>query len=223
MRKRFPNYKDYANATFETIFNAQDLKDAYTLKANYFSTSYIENQGDGKFDIRPLPIETQFAPIFGMTVGDYNNDGNLDVLMVGNSYAAEVNWGRYDASVGCYLQGDGEGNFKNIPAKDSGFLVRGDAKGMAEIRIGEGNKILQLIAINSESVKVFENNTSNLQKSMLILPYETHATLTLKNGKKRKQEFYHGSSYLSQSSRKLTINGQIITVEIFDAQGNKRK
>lgn len=97
------------------------------------------------------------------------------------------------------MQGDGKGNFKYIPAKDSDFLVRGDAKGMAEIQIGESDKMLQLIAINSEGIKTFENRIINTQKIIPILPDETHAILALKNGKKRKQEFYHGNTYLSQS------------------------
>ncbi len=248
MRKRFPNYVAYANAPFEKIFGEQDLKDAYIVRANYFATSYIENQGDGKFDIRPLPLEMQFAPVFGTVVNDYNNDGNLDVLMVGNSYAPEVNWGRYDASFGAYLQGDGKGNFKAIPNNDSGLLVKGDAKGMAEICIGKigavvrkntdnrvsgnhpspalegaGGRLIHLIAINSEGIKTIENHIVNTQKVISILPNERYAILTLKNGKKRKQEFYWGRTYLSQSSRNLKVNQEVISVEVFDEKGKVRK
>jgi hypothetical protein len=256
MRRRFPNYIDYAQSPFEKVFTAQDLKDTYVVKANYFSTSYIENQGNGKFDVRPMPVEAQFAPTFGMTVNDYNNDGNLDVLMVGNSYAPEVNWGRYDASFGVCLQGDGKGNFKAIPNKDSGLMVKGDAKGMVEVFLpqpltpagkgsvvskdtdngkGENNdngkipsplgraRVGLLIAINSEGIKTIENQVINLQKVITILPNEQYAILTLKNGQKRKQEFYFGNTYLSQSSRNLKISKEVVGVEIFDEQGKIRK
>ncbi len=230
MRRRFPNYIDYATASFEKVFSKEELKDAYVVRANYFSTSYIENLGNGKFDIRPLPIETQFAPIFGMAIGDYNDDGNLDVLMVGNSYAPEVNWGRYDASYGVYLQGDGKGNFKTIPNKDSGFLVKGDAKGMAEIfmptssmqREAKG-RLIHLVAINSEGIKAVENQIINTQKIVSILPNEKYAILMLKNGKKRKHEFYYGSTYLSQSSRILKIDKEVIDIEVIDDKGKSRK
>lgn len=231
MRKRFPNYIDYATSPFERIFSEQELKDAYIVRANYFSSSYIENQGNGKFDIRPLPVEAQFAPMFGMTVNDYNNDGNLDVLMVGNSYAPEVNWGRYDASLGVYLQGDGKGNFKTVSNKDSGLLVKGDAKGIAEVCIGKvvrkdtdnSVRVGLLIALNSEGIKAIDNQVINMQKIIPISNSDRYAILTLKNGKKRKQEFYYGNTYLSLSSQNLKVSKEIISVEIFDEKGKVRK
>jgi hypothetical protein len=131
---------------------------------------------------------------------------------------------------GVYLQGDGKGNFKTIPNKDSGFLVKGDAKGMAEIfmptssmqREAKG-RLIHLVAINSEGIKAVENQIINTQKIVSILPNEKYAILMLKNGKKRKHEFYYGSTYLSQSSRILKIDKEVIDIEVIDDKGKSRK
>ena len=37
------------------------------------------NRGD-HFEARPLPLEAQFAPAFGLTVADFDGDGDLDLL-----------------------------------------------------------------------------------------------------------------------------------------------
>jgi hypothetical protein len=46
----------------------------------------IENQGNGKFAIRPLPLRAQVSSIYGMVVYDVNGDGNLDLVYHGNFY-----------------------------------------------------------------------------------------------------------------------------------------
>lgn len=129
LRKRFPRYESYGRATLKNVFTQEQLKEATIYHANYMESSYIENQGNGKFKIKALPVEVQFAPLNGMLSRDINGDGNLDILAVGNNYAAEVFTGRYDALNGLYLQGDGKGNFTSVQLNRSGwfFLVMGKA------------------------------------------------------------------------------------------------
>jgi hypothetical protein len=52
---------------------------------------------------------------------------------------------------------------------------------------------------------------------------DTYAIATLKNGKKRKMEFYNGSGYLSQDSRFIDMNDEIASLSIFDAKNTKRE
>ena len=58
---------------------------------------------------------------------------------------------------------------------------------------------------------------------MKLNPDDLSATLTFNNGKIQKEEFYYGSSFLSQSSRFLSIGKNVTTAEILDIKGNKRK
>jgi hypothetical protein len=112
MRKRFTLYEDYALAKAEDLFTEEELKMAYTVRAEHLQTSYLQNLGGGRFRLTALPLPAQFAPVFGMLANDYDGDGNLDVLLTGNSYATEVQTGRYDALPGLFLKGDGKGNFR---------------------------------------------------------------------------------------------------------------
>jgi hypothetical protein len=58
--------------------------------------------------VKPLPLQAQLAPVFGLVCADLDEDGNLDVLLTGNSFSTEVMAGRYDAGYGLCLLGDGK-------------------------------------------------------------------------------------------------------------------
>ncbi|MFD2572691.1 VCBS repeat-containing protein [Spirosoma soli] len=220
-RKKFPSYASYAKASLSDIVSADDLTHAYTAKSETFHSVYIENQGHGQFRTRPLPVAAQLAPLFGMTTGDYNQDGYLDLLLTGNSYATEAITGRYDAFSGLLLAGNGKGNFTPISAQKSGFFVGGDAKGLAELSLSSGRRLL-LAAQNNDSLKAFSQPTK-LTKTIRAKPLDAYAVIKLTNGRTIRQEFYYGSAYLSQSSRVLTVPANVTEVFVYDFMGKSRR
>ncbi len=219
IRTRFRTYQPYAKATFEKSFLESELSSAYTVCSERFESSYIENLGGGKLRIKALPLLTQVAPIYGIITDDFDHDGNLDALLVGNSYSTEVSTGRYDAFIGVYLRGDGNGNFVVVPVNKSGFFVDGDAKGLAALRLNNGQQVI-LAANNSGNLKA--HVTGKEGKYFRATRDDSYAIITLKNGKTYKHEFYYGSTYLSQSSRTITINDKIDSVIVYDFKGKKR-
>jgi hypothetical protein len=218
MRARFRDYTSYAAATFKEAFRPDEIEDAYVVRCETFASSFIENLGNGKFEIHNLPIEAQFTPIYGMISKDFNEDGNLDLLCVGNSYATEVQTGRYDAQGSFLLIGNGKGQF-TVNRKE--INVIGDNKAISEL-VNADSSSLFLISSNSDSLHVYSLNQSP-QKIVSISPDETYAIITFRDGKKCRREFYYGSTYLSQSTRRLTISPNIQSVVIYDSAGNKRE
>ena len=153
MRRRFSDYETYARTALKDVFTAEEMEGAYVLQAERLTTSYLENQGDGTFTIRDMPIITQTAPVYRMIADDLNDDGFTDVMMVGNSYATEVHQGWYDAFVGQVLLGDGSGNFRSLSLEESGFYVDTDAKDMIKLR--RNGEPLWVVANNNDSLSVF--------------------------------------------------------------------
>jgi len=100
---------------------------------------YFENMGNGKFEGRPLPLAAQTSPIYSFLVDDFDEDGNLDALAIGNFHGFRPDLGKADASSRYFLKGDGKGNFTILSSEESGFFVS-----------GEGREIL---FINSETEK----------------------------------------------------------------------
>lgn len=219
MRKRFPRYAEFATAEFSEIFSPEDLKGAYILKAENFESSYLQNDL-GKFTIKPLPLEAQFSPMFGMTVLDANNDGNLDVLAVGNSYGTEISLGRYDASYGNLLMGDGEGNFINADVGNSGFTVKGDLKGVAKLYSAVGETLI-LVSRNNGALEVFKVKYPE-GEIIRLQTMDAWALINFPDGRKRKVDLHYGSTYLSHSDRVLTVPSSATSVVVTTFAGHER-
>jgi hypothetical protein len=218
-RQRFQNYAKFSQATIKEILKPEELKDALILKANWLKSSYVENKGNGVFEIKDLPIQAQFAPIFGMITQDFDQDGNLDVLLTGNDFAAEVSVGRHDALNGLLLEGKGNGAFVAISLEKSGYCVIGDAKSLVKIMSPKG-KLLTVTSQNKNSLRFFEYHFP--VKTITLNSNETTALLKLKNGKTRREEIGFGSSFLSQSAHHLIISSDVQSVEIIGSKGVKR-
>jgi len=225
MRKKFPTYKAYGYASMHDIWNDNNLKDAIVMKATDMQSSYIENKGNGHFTIKPLPLQAQQAPVYGMKSEDIDEDGNLDVIMVGNDYGMDPYSGRHDAFIGLCMKGDGKGNFVPVDLQKSGFFVNGDGKGLATVHTAKNEDIL-IATQNQDSLMVYSKNPSyrkDILKWIGLKPDDFYTDVIYKDGKKRRIEFYYGSTYLSQSSRTLPIDKNYKAVTITNYKGIKRK
>ncbi|WKN44786.1 VCBS repeat-containing protein [Tunicatimonas pelagia] len=222
IRQRFPSYEKYGLATINTVFSEEELSSGIAYHATHLASSYIENQGDGKFTVTALPTEAQFAPLFGMLARDINQDGYLDILAVGNSYATEIATGRYDALNGLYLEGNGKGEFVSRSMNESGWYVPGDAKGLAELRSGSGESVF-LVTQNQDSLLVFANSSvRKLNPILQLQPIDSWAEVELADGTTVKYEFYYGSTYLSQVTRRITLPSTAVSATVYDFKGNSR-
>ena len=159
---------------------------------------WIENLGEGKFKTHMLPLMAQISAMNGIQIKDINQDGHLDIMYVGNNYANEVFMGRYDASNGGILLGNGKGKFTYLD--QSGLFVPQDAKSLITIDLGQ--KGLAFIASQNRgkmhAFAVLSNawTRMNIPKGIQGFEYQF-------KGQKQRVEWTYGSSYLGQSA-----NGQ---------------
>jgi enediyne biosynthesis protein E4 len=199
LKKKMPSYDIFGSSTLTEIYGSGNLEQSLHLEATTFESALLLNKGSSAFELRALPKEAQFAPITGTLIEDLDRDGCLDVLLVGNQYAVEVETGRYDAMKGLYLKGNCQGEFSPVNYSKSGFLVDGDARAMSLIGIGEANRPAIIVTINEDKVKIFDLNNSAEFKAIRLK--EDREKVVLQNGKQRKFEYYWGAGYLSQHSR----------------------
>lgn len=220
MRARFKTYESYSDVTFEQAFLPEEIEGSYILRSTLFESSFLENQGDGRFAVKALPKDCQMGPIEGIIVDDFDGDGALDALLTGNSYTTEVSTGRYDAIKGIVLKGNGKGQFASMSTARSGFLNDWDTSGLSKLTKADGN-LYVLSANNDGPLKIFELNQQEGQYKSINVPANVlSAEIVLKNGSSYKQEFYHGEGYLSQQSRSIRINRNIRTIHFKDNQDN---
>lgn len=83
-----------------------------------------------EFEVRELPSQAQVSPIYAIASGDFDHDGDIDIILGGNLYAVKPEVGRYDASYGTFLKNDGKGNFV-VGKPAEGFFVQGEVRDFA--------------------------------------------------------------------------------------------
>lgn len=202
-RRKFDRYKYFALSTEQTFFTEEEKKDARVLTGNYDRSAWVENLGNGKFTLHELPWQAQLAPMNGMLAEDINQDGFLDLIQVGNDYGNEVFIGRLDASIGWVFVGDGKGGFTSIPARESGFVVPGDAKALVKLA-RSGGEALYIASQNRSKLLAFAAKQQGT--SVLQVPADAMAVeLVLANGKKQRIDTSYGAGFGSQSSRTLHL------------------
>lgn len=219
LRSKFQNYKSYAVATIDQLFTQKQLEGALKLKANNFSSSFFRNDGNGHFTSFALPAQAQFSAMNGMVTDDFDGDGNLDVLINGNDFCTDVLVGRYDASNGLMLKGDGHGRFTPQSILESGLFIPGNGKAMVKLR-GSNGKYLVAATQNRGPLKIFELREQT--GSIALRKDEINATLTFKDGTTQKQEFYYGTSFLSQSARFILTGKNLKSVTITNQKGQTK-
>ncbi len=149
LKKRFPDYESFKNASIRNIFTEDELKEANLLQTTTLSSLILINEGDFKFNVQLLPVEAQISNIYAITTNDFDNDGDQDIVMGGNLYNVKPEVGRYDASYGVYLENMGDLKFK--ARKDgNGFSVKGEVRDM----IIHNDQLI--VARNSDSLAIFK-------------------------------------------------------------------
>lgn len=155
INKRFPAYTKYAGKPIEDLFEKQELHgpNAIEHEVNTFESVYVENKGNGAFEMKPLPREAQISKVFAMRAIDVDKDGFLDLLLGGNLYGASTYQGRYDASYGLVLKGSKDG-FQSIMPTDAGFVLDGEVRDIKTLKTAQGTRIV--VARNNRNPQVFK-------------------------------------------------------------------
>jgi hypothetical protein len=219
LKKKFTNYKSFATATMDEILSPEQRQGAIRLKTNTQQSCYLRNEGDGKFTMIPLPQQAQLSVLNGMVVDDFDQDGQLDIAVNGNDYGTDVSTGRYDALNGLLLKGDGKGNFRPLSILQSGIYFPGNGKALVKLQ-STGGKYMLAASQNKGKLQVLE--LKRPQKMARVNPSDLSATIKYKDGRSARQEFYYGSSFLSQSGRYININNDMASVTIVNSKGLSR-
>ncbi|UBM60508.1 VCBS repeat-containing protein [Marinilongibacter aquaticus] len=200
LRTRFNTYKAFSEVRANDLLTEEEQELAEKHYLNYNATALIENLGGGKFTVKRLPMQVQFAPVSGMLTGDFDQDGLLDVLFAGNKYNNEMFVGKMDALNGLLLLGNGDGTF--TVRKHSGFNVPGNARSLVSLSHADGTP-LYLALQNNGPAKMFRS-TVPAGNRMKLSEKAKRYTYSF-NGHKILMEANFGSSYLSQSSRTVWV------------------
>jgi hypothetical protein len=218
IRKQYNSFGEYGAATASDIFSRLNMENVIKKQVVLMKSSWIENLGSGQFKIHHLPLEAQMAPIYAAVTTDLNNDGLLDINLVGNDFGIEVQQGKADALNGLTLINQKGPSFTSVPFTKSGFYVPGDGKSLTSIPVK--NVLYYLAGQNNDKLLAFRLNSEG-NKMIPFLKNERYAIIYLKNGTKRKTESYFGHSFNSQSGNFIHVNTTMSKIEFYGKGGIK--
>ena len=221
IRKKFNTYGAFGEATLQDVFPKKELEGAQILRANYMSSAYVENLGAGKFRLQQLPAAAQMAPIFGMLPLDFDADGWLDILLIGNDFGMELLQGRADAFNGLLLKNNGNGQFSTIEMSQSGIVVPGDGRALAQIMLSDGRALL--LATQNAGPLLTYAVPETAGKMLALEANETWAEIQYSDGRRRRCEYFRCSSFLSQNSHALYLPQGMYKILLFDHKGQQTR
>jgi len=179
---------------------------AKVLQAAWLDTTIFFNRGN-HFEAKALPVEAQFAPAFGIAVGDMEGDGDEDIFLSQNFFAVDGDTPRYDGGRGLWLAGDGKGGFEPIPGQRSGVMIYGEQRGCALSDYDGDARVDLAVAQNGAETKLYRNASAQPGLRVRLKgpagnPQAVGAMLRLGTGEKHgpAREIHSGSGYWSQDS-----------------------
>lgn len=158
LRARYPTHRAFSTASIEDMLGDQ-ASSARQLTARHLESTVFLNRGD-HFEARVLPVEAQFAPVFGIVVGDLDGDGAEDLFLAQNFFATQPETARYDAGRGLVLRGDGRGGFTPVPGQRSGVAIYGEQRGAAGADFDGDGRLDLAVTQNGAETRLLRNATA---------------------------------------------------------------
>jgi hypothetical protein len=205
IQERYTTHAAYSVAGVEEILGER-FKETKVLEASWLESTVFLNRGD-HFEVVVLPGEAQFAPAFGVSVGDMDGDGKEDIFLAQNFFGVDEETTRYDAGRGVWLRGDGRGGFEVVPGQVSGVKVYGEGRGSALCDYDGDGRVDLVVGQNGAETKLYHNVGAKPGLRVKLAgpvgnPTGVGAVVRLRFGERwgPAREVHAGSGYWSQDS-----------------------
>jgi len=203
--ERLPSHHAYGLASVQRVLGDKTAA-ARELRATTPDSMLFLNRDD-HFEAHRLPVEAKFSPAFGVSVADFDGDGNEDVFLAQNFFGVDAETSRHDAGVGLVLLGDGRGGFRALRPREAGIAIYGEQRACAVCDYDADGRTDLAVTQNGAETKLYRNRGAKPGLRVRLRgpsgnPSGVGATLRLKFGQRHgpAREVHAGSGYWSEDS-----------------------
>ena len=148
LKKTNLKFSEYAKKDITSLFSREKVKASIVKEVNESRSVIALNEGNFNFSMTPLPNEVQWNSVNTGVVDDFNNDGNVDLILAGGEDNLKPQFSKLDSGFASLLMGKGDGTFSFVPVKNSGLRLRGTVRSMGVVNM-KNNKGY-LLGINNQ-------------------------------------------------------------------------
>lgn len=156
LKKKFVKHEDFAGKTISQILGAELLGKSKRLEVTLFSSISLENTGNFNFNLKKLPKEAQFTPIYSILSTDINGDNLPDLIIGGNNVDTAPYFGTYDAGRGLIFLGKGDASFSPLSAEKSGLNISGQIRDIKKLNLQRTMHLI--IGLNDDKALLYQLN-----------------------------------------------------------------
>jgi len=155
-----------------------------------------------------MPFEVQASPGYGLVATEWDGDDGAEWVMVQNLFSREPETGLWRGGVSALVHREADGAVRVEPTRQSGLLIRGDAKGAAYTDADADGWPDLIVQQNNDQLFLFSNQGKDPAPLAVRLRGPRGnldgigARIEVQSPDHGLQayEVYGGSGYLSQSS-----------------------
>jgi hypothetical protein len=155
VRERFQTFRAFGMATAAEVL-APFKEQTRELQATTLASMIFFNRS-GKFEPVELPMEAQLAPVFGISVADFDGDGFDDIFLAQNFFDTQPEVSRLDAGRGLMLWNHGAGKLAAVTGGESGIIIYGEQRAAAVADFNHDGRTDLAVAQNSGATKLYIN------------------------------------------------------------------
>lgn len=148
LRKKYLRYKPFAQDDIEAMFGKEKVSKATVFLAYTFESTLFINEG-GRFIAQALPLEAQASMVRSIVSMDIDGDNITELMVGGNFWDTDLDFGKYDASVGTILKKTNDGL---TVIDNQGFIANKNVRSLNvidgdKILVGNNNSLLELFSL----------------------------------------------------------------------------
>lgn len=196
LKRKLKSYHEFAIAKLDEVYEPKRLENSLRMEATVLESGVLWNDGTGRFEFEVLPELAQVSPSFGCAAGDFDADGNADVMLVQNFYDPQVETRPMNSGMGVFLKGDGKGGFVAMWPGESGVVLPGNARSLVVSDLNGDGRADFLVGQSDDEPEVLLGRG----EAGLGVRLEGEAAGARVEFGGRVAEVYSGGGYLSQSA-----------------------
>jgi hypothetical protein len=154
VKKEVTSYKAFSTLAPKALFPECWEANAPVETLTELASVIFVNNGTAGFSKKILPQAAQLSSVHDIQVWDINGDGKDDLFLSGNFYENTLQLGRMDANLGCVLLQQDNLDFEVAPARELGFVSKGQVREVHSLRIGEQQYLV--LAKNNEFFQLIQ-------------------------------------------------------------------